>query len=147
MTVHSLEALAAESIADVIDSARAHPELSALAERMLRRYSADSVVVGLRETAGELGVSLPTVRDWIARGVLEEIPGRRRGVSAVSLARVLAAKLRVQALSKDPRPLAGILDALEDDDLLALARTVAQSSDETAFIRYSDEDLAQLETL
>lgn len=51
---------------------------------------AEHVAVPLSQAAEHLHVSVPTVRVWASRGVLEEIPGLPvRCVSAASLARAL----------------------------------------------------------
>lgn len=140
--------LAAETLSDALVAAFDEPAYIAVAERMLRRYAdaPEGVSVTLKEAADELGVSLPTVRNWIALGVLVQVSSKPQAVSIPSLAAVLAAK-ESGGLGDDPRPTAKLLDEFRDRHLLTWARSVAGTASEGDFITYSEEDLAELEQL
>jgi hypothetical protein len=147
MSVTSPELLAAEALADALGAALANPEYAEVAARMLARFGgADAPVVPLREAAHELGISLPTARAWIQRGVLIEGRPSPRAVTITSLAAALAAR-RAGESTSEPRPLAGLLDRLRDERLLAQARAVGAVAAADDFITYSEGDLVDLEEL
>lgn len=146
----SLEARVAETIADVSSMRADNPELQAELQMVIARIGArfsgtQAAAVPLSEAAAELGISVPTVRTWIERGVLEEVGTRRvRAVSAVSLGRVLAAQRRLNAANVSKRQLALILDELERRDMLADAKAVSAASEPGARVQFSAADLAEI---
>jgi hypothetical protein len=142
----SLEARVAETIADFSAVPGGNPEMQAALARVLMRFGGDRpAAVPLSEAAAELGVSVPTVRTWVERGVLQEVGTRRvRSVSAVSLGRALAAQRTLGATSGTKRQLALILDELERTEMLAAARAVSAASEPSTRVRYSAGDLAEI---
>jgi len=62
-----------------------------------------------------LGVTMPTVRTWIARGALEPLPeARPAAVTTRSLGEALAAASQIRSAGKDERLLRRVVDELED---------------------------------
>jgi excisionase family DNA binding protein len=96
----------------------------AVAERALEEakqtVSADAPALTVPEVAEELGVSRPTVRSWIAKGLLEGVadtsPQRVRFASVQELKERLA-QLRI--LAKDERRFSSLLSEAADQRALA----------------------------
>jgi excisionase family DNA binding protein len=95
----------------------------AVAERALeqakRTVYTDAPALTVPEVADELGVSRPTVRSWIAKGLLDVVadtsPRRVRFASVQELKERLA---RLRALAKDDRRLSQLLREAADQRAL-----------------------------
>ncbi|MFC4535209.1 hypothetical protein [Sphaerisporangium dianthi] len=148
MAVHDEQArLAVEDLTDLLLLAQRRTTdrgLHAAIRRMAQRHDRGPhpSAVRLSTAAGLLGVTIPTVRSWIAHGVLEAIPGGGVArVSATSIARVLVV-LREMGEDEPGRRLTKVIDALRDRDLLQRAQdTLAETND---FVDYSEADLEDL---
>ncbi len=96
----------------------------AVAERALeqakRTVYTDAPALTVPEVADELGVSRPTVRNWIAKGLLDVVadtsPRRVRFSSVQELKERLA---RLRALAKDERRFSQLLREAADQRALA----------------------------
>lgn len=96
----------------------------AVAERALeqakRTVYTDAPALTVPEVADELGVSRPTVRSWIAKGLLDVVadtsPRRVRFASVQELKERLA---RLRALAKDERRFSQLLREAADQRALA----------------------------
>ncbi len=136
----------AEDIADLFWLARAHPD-DATRQTLLNvvaRHSSPPLGVRLTQAAEALNVSLPTIRAWVQRGVLEEVPDSPvREVSAVSLGWALAV---VRTAGGDgQRHLMTALESLRDRDLLLQARDLMADHDEGELLPpYTAADLEAL---
>jgi len=113
----------AEDIADLFWLARTHPD-DATRQTLLNvvaRHSSPPLGVRLTQAAEALNVSLPTIRAWVQRGVLEEVSDSPvREVSVVSLGWALAV---VRTAGGDgQRHLMTALESLRDRDLLLQAQ-------------------------
>ena len=105
----------AESYADLLAVLRGAPLTDAI-ERL--SLVAEQVAVPLSQAAQHLQVSVPTVRSWLARGVLDEVrPAAVRSVSAASLGRTLDALHAVREVGDSKRELARIAERLRDEGL------------------------------
>ncbi|HSZ70084.1 MAG TPA: helix-turn-helix domain-containing protein [Solirubrobacteraceae bacterium] len=89
-------------------------------EQAKRTVYEDAPALTVPEVADELGVSRPTVRSWIAKGLLEAItdtsPRRVRFASVQELKERLA---RLRALAKDERRFSQLLREAADRRVLA----------------------------
>lgn len=108
-------------VADVADAAEAL-QVSAV-PKAVRRH-----LLAVIERADELGrgvpvsvaaqmlrITQPTVRSWLARGVLEAVPSARpAAVTTRSLGEALAAASEIRTAGADERLLRRVLDELED---------------------------------
>ncbi len=96
----------------------------AVAERVLeqakRTVYTDAPALTVPEVADELGVSRPTVRSWIAKGLLDVVadtsPRRVKFASVQELKERLA---RLRALAKDERRFSQLLREAADQRALA----------------------------
>ena len=88
-------------------------------EQAKRKVCADAPALTVPEVAEELGVSRPTVRSWIAKGLLNVVadtsPQRVRFASVQQLKERLA---RLRALSKDERRFSQLLREAADQRAL-----------------------------
>ncbi|GAA3409528.1 hypothetical protein GCM10018952_10560 [Streptosporangium vulgare] len=90
-----------------------------------------------------LGVSVPTVRSWMAHGVLRAVPGEKvTRISATSLAEVLTVVRETEQGEPGRRRLARVIDALRDRDLLERAQDAAQMAGD--LVEYDEDDLKKL---
>jgi hypothetical protein len=115
---HRAQAALVANVADAAEALRvpalpraARLHLLALVER------ADQIGTGVPVSlaARMLGVTMPTVRTWIARGVLEPVPEARPAVVTTrSLGEALAAASQIRAAGKDERLLRRVVDELAD---------------------------------
>ncbi len=115
---HRAEAALVADVADAAEALRvpalppaARLHLLAMVER------ADKVGRGVPVSvaARMLAVTMPTVRTWVARGVLEPVPeARPAAVTTRSLGEALAAASQIRAAGKDERLLRRVVDELED---------------------------------
>lgn len=89
-------------------------------EQAKRTVYTDAPALTVPEVADELGVSRPTVRSWIAKGLLDVVvdtsPRRVRFASVQELKERLA---RLRALAKDERRFAQLLREAADRRALA----------------------------
>ncbi|MGO9249600.1 MAG: helix-turn-helix domain-containing protein [Solirubrobacteraceae bacterium] len=87
--------------------------------RAKQRVSTDAPDLTVPEVAEELGVSRPTVRSWIAKGLLDVVadtsPRRVRFVSVQQLKERLG---RLRALAKDERRFSQLLREAADERAL-----------------------------
>lgn len=105
----------AESYADLLGALRGAPIAEALGRLSA---AAEQVAVPLSQAAASLDISVPTVRTWVARGVLEEVAESSvRAVSAASLGRALDAVHAVREAGDSKRELARVLERLRDEAL------------------------------
>lgn len=108
-------------VADVADAAEAL-QVSAVPKAVRLRLlavieRADEVGRGVPVSvaAQMLRVTQPTIRSWLARGVLEPVPeARPAAVTTRSLGEALAAASEVRAAGTDERLLRRVLDEIED---------------------------------
>lgn len=112
------------SAAVVADVADARLALEATDPAVTRRFlqaileRAEGLVDGgisVADAADALGVSAPTVRNWLAQGVLDRV--RRPGpvkITESSLGEALAAVTTIRELEGDNRKMRLVLNALED---------------------------------
>jgi len=136
----------AEDIADLFWLAQNRPD-EATRQTLLNvvaRHSSPPLGVRHAQAAEALQVSLPTIRAWVERGVLEEIPNSPvREVSAVSLGWALAVVRTASGASQ--RHLMAALDSLRDRDLLLRAQDVmANANDDELLSPYTAADLEAL---
>lgn len=139
----------AEDLADLFLLAQARADEPEVVETLLRvidRHAGEQPsAVRVAEAASRLKVSVPTVRLWIERGILEEAPGAGvRRVTAVSLGWALAAVRKFGKADAGRRKLVELLDSMRDRDLLSQARRALDESHEEDLIEYSDGDLEEL---
>ena len=136
----------AEDIADLFWLARARPDEATRGTllKVIARHSAPPLGVRLTQAAEALNVSLPTVRAWVQRGVLEEVADAPvREVSAVSLGWALAVVRTAGADSQ--RHLMTALDSLRDRDLLLRTEALTANLDaEDLLAPYTSADLEAL---
>lgn len=108
-------------VADVADARMAldatDPEVSRafLYAILHRAQGLDDGGISVADAAEVLGISEPTVRNWLTRGVLERVD--RSGPTKVtesSLGEALAAVTNLRGLEGDNRKMRLVLDALED---------------------------------
>ena len=89
-------------------------------EQAKRRVSTDAPALTVPEVAEELGVSRPTVRSWIGKGLLDAIadtsPQRVRFASVQQLKERLG---KLRALAKDERRFSQLLQEAADQRALA----------------------------
>jgi hypothetical protein len=105
----------AESYPDLLAVLRGAPLTEAL-ERL--SLAAEQVAVPLSQAAAHLQVSVPTVRAWVVRGVLDEVSHSTvRSVSAASLGRALDAVHAVREAGDSKRELARVAERLRDEVL------------------------------
>lgn len=110
-----------------LDVATRDPTLSPqLRERLtLMRQRREEGLPGVRVSvaAGLLGLSERTVRDWMARGPLDSVPGAKPArVSTASLARVVPLVARLREIGQDRDLLRALIERLEDDRVRSLPR-------------------------
>jgi excisionase family DNA binding protein len=89
-------------------------------EQAKRAVYADAPALTVPEVADELGVSRPTVRSWIAKGLLDVVADtspRRVTFASVQLLKERLAKLRV--IAKDERRYSQLLREAADQRALA----------------------------
>lgn len=138
----------AEDVADLVTLAQERhgdPTVVAAVTRVLDRHSAGGrSAVRLALAAQMLGVSVPTIRLWVERGLLEEVPSRPRKVSAVSLGRVLALSRYLEVAGHGRERLLRALEALRDRDLLMRAGRADEEADPKDFVTYDQSALAEL---
>lgn len=108
-------------VADVADARLAldatDPEVSRafLYEILHRAQGLNDGGISVADAADVLGISEPTVRNWLTRGVLERVD--RSGPTKItesSLGETLAAVTNLRELKGDKRKMRLVLDALED---------------------------------
>jgi hypothetical protein len=136
----------AEDIADLFWLAQNRPD-EATRQTLLNvvaRHSSPPLGVRHAQAAQALQVSLPTIRAWVQRGVLDQIPNSPvREVSAVSLGWALAV-VRT-ASDAGQRHLMATLDSLRDRDLLLRTHdALANTHDEELLAPYTAADLEAL---
>src|SRR5688500_14524799 len=108
--------LVVEDLADLLSLARCRATdraLQATIRRMSLRHDQgpQPSAVRLACAAEMLGVSVPTVRSWMAHGVLQAVPGEKVAkVSATSLARAVAVVREMQEGETGRRRLARVID-------------------------------------
>jgi hypothetical protein len=116
---------------DELESALTRNKDARLKVVRLRRRRLDEAPSVRLSTAGKLlDLSLPTIRVWIERGLLDEVDGpspRRVTLGSVLEVRPLVRKLR--ALGRDRNLLEAVLARLEDEHVLA-DRKLRRSLDE-----------------
>lgn len=117
------------AVLDLIDleAAAQDPSVSPQLRRRLTvmRQRREEAVPGVRVSvaAGLLGLSERTVRDWMARGPLDPVPGAKPArVSTTSLARVVPLVHRLREIGEDRDLLRRIVEHLEDDRVRSLPR-------------------------
>lgn len=98
------------------------------------------------EAAQVLGVSAPTVRAWIAAGILAALPGRPARVDVRSLAAAKRAVDLIRQHKDDRHLLADVARALRDRAVFAGA-DVAAGMDDLRSGRVTRLDRAQLDAL
>ena len=116
MTTRSLSgADLAESYAEFLAVLRGAPLASAL-DRL--SAAAEQVAVPLSQAAMHLRVTVPTVRAWLDRGILEEVTAASvRSVSAASLGRALDAVHAVREAGDSKREIGRVAERLRDQIL------------------------------
>ncbi|MER5650884.1 helix-turn-helix domain-containing protein [Streptosporangium sp. NPDC002524] len=140
--------LIVEDLADLLSLARCRASdraLQATIRRMSLRHDQGPrpSAVKLACAAELLGVSVPTVRSWMAHGVLRAVPGEKvTRISATSLAEVLAVVRETEQGEPGRRRLARVVDALRDRDLLERAQDAAQMTGD--LVEYGEDDLKKL---
>jgi hypothetical protein len=138
----------AEDVADLVTLAQERqgdPTVAATVMKVLDRHSTgERSAVRFALAAEMLGVSVPTIRLWVERGLLEEVPSRPRKVSAVSLGRVLALSRYLEVAGHGRERLLRALEALRDRDLLIRAREAASEAGPEDFVVYDQSALAEL---
>jgi DNA-binding transcriptional MerR regulator len=109
---------------DELESALTRNKDARLKVVRLRRRRLDEAPSVRLSTAGKLlGLSLPTIRVWIERGLLDEVDGsspRRVTLESVLEVRPLVRELR--ALGRDRNLLEAVLARLDDEQTLADAK-------------------------
>jgi transposase-like protein len=70
------------------------------------------------EAAEELGVSPPTVRSWIVRGLLDVAESSPQGVASASVQQLKEDLGRLRVLAKDERRFSQLLEAADDQRAL-----------------------------
>jgi DNA-binding transcriptional MerR regulator len=70
------------------------------------------------EAAEELGVSPPTVRSWIVRGLLDVADTSPQGVTSASVQQLKEDLGRLRVLAKDERRFSQLLEAADDQRAL-----------------------------
>jgi len=119
-----------EDLDDLEASVRRDRRARATVGRLRRRRLAEAPSLRLSVAARMLEVSVPTVRAWVARGVLESVPGtspRRVTLASVLDTRRVVRELR--ALGRDRDLLAELLARAEDERVLS-DRRLRRSLDE-----------------
>jgi transposase len=149
MTTVQVEAQrVAEDVADLVTLAQekqGDATVVAVVTRVLDRHgSGERSAVRFALAAQMLGVSVTTIRLWVERGVLEEVPSRPRKVSAVSLGQVLALSRQLEEGGHGRERLLRALETLRDRNLLMRARKAAEESGPEDFIVYDQSALAEL---
>ena len=96
----------------------------AVAERALKRAKkavyADAPALTVPEVADELDVSRPTVRSWIAKGLLDVVGDTSpRRVTFASVQRLKERLTKLRAIAKDERRFAQLLSEAADQRALA----------------------------
>ncbi len=96
----------------------------AVAERALKQAKkavyADAPALTVPEAADELGVSRPTVRSWIAKGLLDVLGDTSpRRVTFASVQSLKERVTRLRAIAKDERRFARLLSEAADQRALA----------------------------
>ncbi|MFB9681606.1 helix-turn-helix domain-containing protein [Streptosporangium vulgare] len=140
--------LVVEDLADLLSLARCRASdraLQATIRRMSLRHDQGPrpSAVKLACAAELLGVSVPTVRSWMAHGVLRAVPGEKvTRISATSLAEVLTVVRETEQGEPGRRRLARVIDALRDRDLLERAQDAAQMAGD--LVEYDEDDLKKL---
>lgn len=111
--------------------------------RFLQR--AEQVGVPYSETAALLSVSIPTIRSWVARGLLVEAEGLPvHAVTAASVGGALAALNRLDSSKPRQEVLLQLAEEIRNRDLLTHARRVSEGAAHGAFLEVTDEELAEL---
>lgn len=95
----------------------------AVAERALEQAKkavyADAPALTVPEVADELGVSRPTVRSWIAKGLLDLVADTSpRRVTFASVQRLKERLTKLRAIAKDERRFAQLLSEAADQRAL-----------------------------
>jgi hypothetical protein len=122
--------LVVEDLADLLSLARCRTSdraLQATIRRMSLRHDQGPrpSAVKLACAAELLGVSVPTIRSWMAYGVLRAVPGEKvTRISATSMAEALVIVREMKDGESGRRRLARVIDALRDRDLLERAQEV-----------------------
>jgi hypothetical protein len=117
------------AVLDLIDlDAAAHDPTASpqLRQRLARlRQRREEAMPGVRVSvaAGLLGLTERTVRDWMARGPLDPVPGTKPArVSTVALARVVPLVRELREAGQDRDLLRALVDSLEDERVRSLPR-------------------------
>jgi transposase len=138
----------AEDVADLVALAQekqGDATVVAAVTKVLDRHSRGAQsAVRFALAAQMLGVSVPTIRLWVERGLLEEVPSRPRKVSAVSLGQVLARSRHLEVAGESRERLLRALETLRDRDLLMRARKAASEAKPEDLIVYDRSALAEL---
>lgn len=102
-----------DAAGEALEEGRAERAAKRLAKaRDLRLRTAPPVPVSV--AAELLGVSLPTVRRWADRGVLEDLGVKPRAVSVASVARVRRLLERLRGMGRDANLREALLARLDD---------------------------------
>ena len=89
-------------------------------EQAKRTVYTEAPALTVPEVADELSVSRPTVRSWIAKGLLDVIPGTSpRRVKFASVQELKERLARLRALAKDERRFSQLLREAADQRALA----------------------------
>lgn len=140
--------LVAEDVADLVTLAQERPGddgVVAVVRRVLDRHRRAALsAVKYAHAARLLDVSRTTVQSWVERGVLEQVSGRPKRVSAVSLGQVLALVRQLGQTDEGRERLLRAIEKLRDRDLLTRARQVAEETGEADYIVYDQSALAEL---
>jgi excisionase family DNA binding protein len=89
-------------------------------ERAKQRVGTDAPALTVPEAAEELGVSRPTVRSWIAKGLLDVVADSSPRRVTFSSVRQLEERLgKLRALAKDERRFSQLLQEAADQRALA----------------------------
>jgi DNA-binding transcriptional MerR regulator len=138
----------AEDVADLVTLAQekqGDATVVAAVTKVMDRHSGGEKTAGRCALAAQmLGVSVPTIRLWVERGLLEEVPSRPRKVSAVSLGQVLALTRHLEVAGEGRERLLRALETLRDRDLLTRARKAASQAKPEDLIVYDQSALAEL---
>jgi hypothetical protein len=131
------ELTAAERVARDIDeldaleaSVRRNRDARARVERLRRRRLEEAPSVRLSVAAAMLELSLPTIRSWISRGLLEDLPNvSPRQVTLESVLTLRPVLRELRELGQDRNLLEALMARTEDRQILA-SRRLSKSLEE-----------------
>lgn len=148
VTTHVAEPVrVAEDLADLFALAvdNPAPAIRGTLSQVVQRHREGATSLKLSDAAQVLNVTVPTVRNWVDKGVLDETSTDGvRHVSAVSVGWALSVLRRARETGDTRARLAVARDALADRALLDRAHEIAKTVDAEDLVTFGPDELDAL---